>query len=250
MSSISLETLDFVFAVVAARADGPSEGPFPAAQDIIFGTAFAITDQLFLTAGHVVTNAASVGVPCLGRLAVGKELYERIEDFELFKGIDVGLVKCPGLAPQVLNVEFSRLAIFEEVKTVGFALGLDPQFHSYAPRGFAGHIVAGRQRFTHGDQPLIYELSFVPPKGMSGAPLMKAERPSVAGVVLGWEEVEIEDSSTKLGIAVTAEEFLRLESRLTGEPLSRLFGKEQLAPRARIKPVAERHADSETEPQS
>ena len=60
---------------------------------MIFGTAFAISDELFLTAAHVVQAAASVGDVALGQLTVpvGDSRYDVATDWELFEGIDVAV---------------------------------------------------------------------------------------------------------------------------------------------------------------
>jgi hypothetical protein len=62
-------------------------GPFPAARDVIFGTAFAISDE------HVVQAAASVGDVALGQLTVpvGDSRYDVATDWEVFEGIDVAV---------------------------------------------------------------------------------------------------------------------------------------------------------------
>lgn len=80
-------------AVVSAQRERSPDGPFPAARDVIFGTAFAISDELFLTAAHVVQAAASVGDVALGQLTVpvGDSRYDVATDWEVFEGIDVAV---------------------------------------------------------------------------------------------------------------------------------------------------------------
>lgn len=93
-------------------------------------------------------------------------------------------------------------------------------------RGFKGHIVT-RRRYFKGNtvgfrgtgQPTIYELSFVPPQGMSGAPLIsyvKGLGPQVHGVIFGWDTIRVNRLPTCIGIAVDSTELLRHQSRVVG----------------------------------
>lgn len=241
--SETVDALDLCYAVVSARKDREADGPFPAARNVIFGTAFAITDELFLTAGHVVEAATSVGDLALGRLGnpVSEGRFDVVAEYELFDGIDVALLRSPGVNPVKHELSFDRFPIFHDVQAVGFGLGLDPEYHSYVPRGFRGHIVSGHQLFGWRAQPFAYELSFVPPVGMSGAALSPAGYGTlVCGVIVGSQAVQIEGSTTRLGIAIAAEELLRIDSRLTGAKLARLFGREPLPGRELIGPLNQR----------
>jgi hypothetical protein len=247
MNALTTDSLALMFAVVSAKKERQRDGPFPAARDVIFGTAFAVSDDLFLTAGHVVEAAASVGDVALGRLTAPASdgLFEVAADWEVFHGVDLALIKCPGFSSTIYEMRFDRLPIFSEVQALGFAYGLDPEFHNYAPRGFLGHVVAGVQLLGWRTQPFAYELSFIPPKGLSGAALEpKGFGPfKASGVVVGARAVQIEGSTTRLGIAIAAEELLRLSSRIVGGPLARMFGRDQLPPRALIGTATQRLSD-------
>ena len=95
--------------------------------------------------------------------------------------------------------------------------------------------------FTRPTQPFGYELSFAPPAGLSGAPLVPATGiVRVSGVVNGTAEIAIEGSVTRLGIAVSTEELLRLDSRILGGPVAALFQRQPLPPRPAILPARER----------
>jgi hypothetical protein len=245
--TLTPDTLALMFAVVSAKKERQSDGPFPMARDVIFGTAFAITDDLFLTAGHVVEAAASVGDVSLGRLTVAASdgIFDVAADWEVFAGVDLALIKCSDLSPSIYQMHFDPLPIFKEVRALGFAYGLDPEYHNYAPRGFLGHVVAGAQLFGWRTQPLAYEVSFIPPKGLSGAALVPDGYGPLmaAGVVVGARTVQIEESTTHLGIAITAEELLRLSSRIVGGSLARVFARDPLPPRQLIGTARQRLAE-------
>ena len=190
MSATLVDPLELSLAVVAAKPGTPKNGhgPFPAARHMIFGTAFALAPDLFLTAGHVTLSAASAGDVALAQLGGSPDgsHFELVDECEVFDEIDVSMLRCKGFELPGLNMEFEKLPIFTEVRSIGFALGLDPQFHSYVPRGFAGQIVSGHQLFNWRGQPLVYELSFAPPMGMSGAALIPGSGPlRAAGIVIG-----------------------------------------------------------------
>ena len=51
-----VDSLSLSFAVISAKKGRLPDGTFPAARNVIFGTAFAITSELFLTAGHVANR--------------------------------------------------------------------------------------------------------------------------------------------------------------------------------------------------
>lgn len=238
-----VDALDLSFAVLAARKDRESTGPFPAARNVIFGTAFAVTSELFLTAAHVVQASLQAGDVALGKLGnpVGEGRIDVISDYEVFDGIDVALMRCPGFDPVIHELSFDRFPIFQDVQAVGFGLGLDPEYHSYAPRGFRGQIVSGHQLLGWRAQPLAYELSFVPPVGMSGAALVPVGYGAFAcGVIVGSQIVRIEGNTTRLGIAIASDELLRVKSRVTGDFLSRLFGREPLPQRELVGPASQR----------
>jgi hypothetical protein len=241
------DSLALMFAVLSANKDRQPDGPFPMARDVIFGTAFAIADDLFLTAGHVVEAAASVGDVSLGRFAISTAdgAFDVAADWEVFEGVDIALIKCPGFSPAIFQMHFGKLPIFSEVRAMGFANGLEPEYHSYAPRGYLGHVVAGLQQFRLRGQPFSYELSFVPPKGLSGAPLIPSGfGPSTAaGIVTSSQSVEVDGSATHVGVAIAAEELLRLSSRIIGGPVATMFGCDQVAARERIEAASVRLAE-------
>jgi hypothetical protein len=245
--AVVLNSLDLSYAVVSARRQRSPDGPFPAARDEIFGTAFAISEDLFLTAGHVVQAAAAVGHVALGHLTMPVEncRYDVATDSEVFEEVDLALIRCPDFNPVIHQVLFDPLAIFQEVRALGFALGLDPEFHNYVHRGFIGHVVSGSQLFGWRSQPLAYELSFVPPKGLSGAALVPDGYGGTvaSGIIVGSRRVQIDDDSTQLGIAIAAQELLRLESRMAGGSLASLFGRARLPARKLIGTVTQRLAE-------
>ena len=70
----------------------------------------------------------------------------------------------------MLPIDFGRLKMFDEVTAIGFPFSIDPERLTWICRGFKGHVVTSREMYHISAQPPGYELSFVPPPGLSGAP--------------------------------------------------------------------------------
>jgi hypothetical protein len=228
----AVNIFEVVLAVVAQRVT-TTKRPFPAAQNTIYGTAFAISESLYLTAGHVVRGALADGDLALAHVPVTrrvsgtrrKRVFALVEDHEIFFGIDVALLRCSEIHPIALSLDFERLPIFQEVRAGGVAPGPLPEYYDFGAREFKGHIVNAHRMVQWPTQPFVYDLSFVPPRGFSGAPVVRAlpSGPSVAGIVLGVTQ-DLEGSKTRLGLALAVEELLRVESRLTGGPFASFTG--------------------------
>lgn len=125
---------------------------------------------------------------------------------------------------------FDPLPWLEDVFALGFAFGFEPPV--YHLRAFKGHVVARRGLPILPGQPGGYEVSFVPPPGLSGAPLLAARAggaPVVVGMVLRHHVAEFRDRRMELGLALDIQELLTLESRIIGGNIAeRLFRRARL----------------------
>ena len=153
-----------------------------------------------------------------------------VKDSELFDDIDLALLHCPGLLAEILPVNFAALGFLVDVFAIGFAFGLEPPvFHL---RAFKGHVVNRRELTIVPGRPPGYEVSFVPPPGLSGAPLLTSlpgGLASVTGVILQHHTAEFRDRKMDLGLALDIEEILTLESRIVGGSIAeRLFRQPRL----------------------
>jgi hypothetical protein len=203
-----------------------------------------------LTAGHVVSsidrssgNAIIVGVQ-------GPDTYFQaayVTEAELI-GADLGLLKVDFVIPgsdrwfNRFRWADSPLDAFTRVRAVGYAYGMHrvEDRQSIVTRGFEGHIVSTLNEFkplgSAGGPFSVHELSFMAPRGLSGAPLLNASgKVTIHGVVIGNSETRMmvfrseervaEPTATAtveqyealtLGIAVAAGDVLSRESRLLG----------------------------------
>ena len=222
-----MNAFEVSMAVLAGRG---SEHAFDLAQGMFHGTAFCLAPRLFVTAAHVYRNARAAGTVALARLAPGRHHIDVVVDAEVFDAVDLALLRCRYLEAELLPCSFEPLPLLCDVACAGYPFGLEllpdepPMYHL---RAFKGYIVTRRALRQLKAAPPGYETSFVPPPGLSGAPLLVgAERNSaVAAVVLGHHRAECDDRIMEVGLAVDVEELLTLDSQIVGGSIAeRIFG--------------------------
>src|SRR5205814_363143 len=136
-------------------------------------TAFCLAPNLYLTAAHVYHEASAAGAAALARLTPGDTHANLVSDAEVFEDIDLALLQCPGLDAEVLPFTFAPLFFLTDVASFGFPFGLELAPPTSHLRAFKGYVVT-RRTLTHlRRRPPGYEVSFVPPVGLSGAPLIR-----------------------------------------------------------------------------
>lgn len=184
---------------------------------VFYGTAFCLAPNLFLTARHVFEAARSDGEVAVFRLTPGSFYGVSVQDSESYPDIELALMYCPGLGAEILPFNFSPLGFLDDVFAMGFAFGLEaPKFHL---RAFKGYIVNRRGFTDKPDTAPVYELSFLPPPGLSGAPLLTSLQGgtiAVVGMVLQHYTAEFQDGKMELGVALDIEELLTIDSRIVG----------------------------------
>ena len=205
------------------------------------GTAFALADEVFITALHVYRDARANGINvAIGQIMTQRKQVNLVTEADEFPDIDLVLLKCPGLHVRRLHFDFSPLDYLSEVAACGFAFGvtLSPDGrHTQILRSFKGHIVT-RRGLTELSSiaPAGYETSFVPPPGLSGAPLLTfGSKVSVRGVILREHIAEVPHAPERkmtLGTALDIEELLALESRITGGSVAeKIFSRNRIPSR-------------------
>jgi hypothetical protein len=191
---------------------------------LFYGTAFCLAPNLFLTAAHVFQSAQSDGEVTVFRLTPGNFQGVTVQDSEVFANIDLALLHCPGLQAEILPFNFTPLGYLDDVFAMGFPFGLEPPtFHL---RAFKGYIVNRRGLTALPDAAPAYELSFVPPPGLSGAPLLRflsGGSIAVKGMVLQHYTAEFRDRKMELGVALDVEELLAHDSRIVGGSIAEML---------------------------
>ena len=184
---------------------------------VFHGTAFSIAPDIFLTAAHVFRDAQGDGEVALARLTPGNLHAQTVSDFEIFDSIDLALLNCINLSAEILPFNFTPLNFLDDVFTMGYPFGFEPPV--YHLRAFKGYIVTHRSLTSLPGRPPGYELSFVPPPGLSGAPLLTLlpdGSPVIKGILLQHHTAEYRERRMELGIALDIEEILTLKSRIIG----------------------------------
>jgi hypothetical protein len=229
--------LDLHLGVVAVKRkpDGGLESPKP----VIYGTAFPVAPGVFITAGHVADDARADGM--IGLVHIGPEGGLRVSsvpDCEVFSGIDLAVMSCPdlsGLMP--LPLDFDRqLTLLAPAYAIGYPWSLDPEWVTVVPRGFRGHVVTRRETYQLPAQPPGYELSFLAPKGMSGAPLVSPIHGDHRCYGYIVQQTTVGDAV--FGVAVDISALLGVASNVMDiGPLASLFGRGPvpLPPRTDVK---------------
>src|SRR5262249_28734623 len=143
------------------------------------------------------------GEVALARLTPRGNEVALVQAFEFFDRIDVAIMACP-LRAEIAQFRFVPLDFLEECVCFGYPFGLEPP-RSYL-RAFKGHVVTRRTLTTLPGQPPGYELSLVPPPGLSGAPVLVGRPPAVAGMMLKHHTAEFRGRQMDLGIAIDIEE--------------------------------------------
>jgi hypothetical protein len=115
------------------------------------------------------------------------------------------------------------------VFAIGYAFGSElsgkeGEQHVYHLRAFKGHVVTRRGLTKLAGVPPGYEVSFVPPPGLSGAALLvqKGSNAAVVGVVQTHHTAELAGRRMDLGLAVDSEELLTIQSRILGGSIAEL----------------------------
>lgn len=227
-------------AVLAGTGD-ESDGLFNLHRGEFHGTAFCLAPNLFITASHVYEAAAGTGSVALGRLGPPGVHVQLVRDAETFPDVDLAIMLCPNLRAEVLPFSFEPLGWFADVFSIGYAFGSEiatneGEPHVYHLRAFKGHVVTRRGLTQLRGVPPGYEISFVPPPGLSGAPLfvLQGQNPAVVGVVLTHHTAELAGRRMELGLAVDSEELLTIESRIVGGSIAeKLFRRERVPQRNR-----------------
>ena len=218
----------------------------------ILGTCFAIGDNHFLTAAHVVRDFAGdrdrllvVGIYNPAGQFIGSEVVDS-ESFSL----DIALLQLKHPSAGTVS-HFQRfrwrsdtLPLLADVQTVGYAYGMQPkaQGKTILHRAFKGYLVSSPREYLPPSADMAfpaYELSFSAPRGLSGSPLFASTVPShICGVVIGNSESKmlvLDSSETvslgsaterveryeslSLGLAIRSDAVMELKSRLLGVTL-------------------------------
>src|SRR5882724_2705064 len=201
----------------------------------VYGTAFSIAGDCFVTAGHSIKNALSENdVLAVGFIDGESYLLAEALDHEVVEDLDTGIIKTIAHVARAKQHQWQLepLASLIDVGASGYPYALDTERNSIASRSFKGYVVS-RTRTPFLANPWGYELSFACPRGLSGSPLTTLDYfPLIAGIVVGNRSTEMNIFSDReiisadkeliveryealqLGIAIQGAELMSLHSRI------------------------------------
>jgi V8-like Glu-specific endopeptidase len=220
----------------------------------VYGTAFYIGNNLFLTAGHCLSKIEEgqflgVGYPQPPKTELGLVAFK---DCETFDEYDVALVETVRDVPHIEIQKWSLDVVtsLHDVWTAGYPHALDISDMGFvAQRAFKGHTVSHIpfKRLPKGGFVDAYELSFMTPKGISGAPVFSSDSTTIVAMILGMKqtgmEVCRESEATDdgkiaefvyyhqimyYGVAVTAQAIAKIHSKKLGRTIGEYLRQENL----------------------
>lgn len=225
---------DFVFPVFGGELDVnknfvPKE---------IYGAAFYINNDIFVTCGHTAKAAQQHELACLAHSdGLGNLQFQKVLDIEIFDANDSALLttSIPTAVPyKWLNTE---LAMLNNIASAGYPYGFNNGTSEVYVRSFKGYVVLVGFYNRFANKPPFYELSYHCPRGLSGAPLIYLHHNTmyVCGTVIGneitdmvvssFKEQSTEGNTTSVyekteslhrGIAMQSKSFFNLTSRILG----------------------------------
>lgn len=204
----------------------------------IFGTAFYIDNDFFITCAHTIESASEHNVVALGyQNEKGDLSFALVQDSEIFEDNDSGIVVASIERATTYPWLSQKLAMLNNVVSTGYAFGFDDKNSEILIRSFKGHITLVGYNHKFPKTPAHYELSYMCPRGISGAPLIYVHQnqPYICGFTIGneqtsmivWSSEDIEEETNSKtvyqreesfhrGIAMQSESFFELESKLLG----------------------------------
>lgn len=241
-----IQTYDIVFPVFGGELD--KDGYF--VPKSLYGTAFYIKNNFFVTCCHTIDNVRQHPIVALGFQNENNIVsYKSVVDSETFESNDSGILVCEIERAQSYKWLNQKLVMLNEVISTGFPFGFDSVNRQLYTRSFKGEISMIGNYHTFASKPPCYELSYMCPKGLSGAPLicLTDGQLVVCGMTIGNEITDVIVSSFReelqtpnkisvyekseafhRGIAMQTESFFGLNSKLLGGTFLEYLTKEKL----------------------
>jgi hypothetical protein len=234
---VKVSAFDYVFPVIGG--DRSNTRPGWTMLRNVFGTAFSLGGNTFLTAGHVIKAATAHESFDICLIEDGAWGARKIIRHEVLEDLDAGFFEANVPGAKALRWSDTELSMLDSVAAVGFPYALEITQAKLNVRAFRGEIVSTRTWDGLSAKPQIYELSFQCPRGLSGAPLwISGNPPAVVGFIIGNSIIEMiihsekEESldggkttiyekteSLRLGIAIQAQAILDRHSEILGTTL-------------------------------
>ena len=221
--------------------------------DNLYGTASYLGNRIFITAGHSILNAKESKYMGLAfrdnNNSKSGYTYNSIKDYEIFEDLDLALLRLDhdNFEATAEIWTLKQTEFLEDVFTIGYPFGYNSLEKELVVRGLKGHIVTRRHFHEFPNKPLIYELSFHCPRGVSGASLKNIETNHIKGFIIAnasteisvFKETEITQDAkertvyekvetTKYGVAITIANLIDKNSRILETTFRKYLKKQNL----------------------
>ena len=221
--------------------------------DNLYGTASYLGNRIFITAGHSISNAKESKYMGLAfrdnHNSKSGYTYISIKDYEIFEDLDLALLRLDDdnfeATAEIWTLK--QTEFLEDVFTIGYPFGYNSLEKELVVRGLKGHIVTRRHFHEFEKKPLIYELSFHCPRGVSGASVKNIETNHIKGFIIGnasteisvFKETEITQDekertvyekveTTKYGVAITIANLIDKNSKILNTTFRKYLKKQNL----------------------
>lgn len=159
---------DLVFPVFGGKIN--KDGNFEPVN--IFGTAFYLNNDFFLTCCHTIKNASSIGQIAIGyKNESGAVDFAIVNDFEEFETNDSGILHAHIPRAKAYNWLHQKLAMLNKTISIWYPYWFDSEKYEISIRAFKGYISLVWYNHDYFRSP-HYELSYPIPRGLSGGPLI------------------------------------------------------------------------------
>jgi len=243
---ISFKIYEYVFPLFGGKTKDGNFEPI-----ILCGTVSQISPFLFITAAHSIKSAKTYESCAIGLFSFNTKQfsYYDILDYEYHDGLDLGIITIyPNFVRDFADrfrISREPLSLLDDIFTIGYPHGLDLENGVLINRALKGYVVNHFSFRKLPKAPIVYELSFQCPVGISGAPLLRkndaTSEITVHGYIIGNSSTEIvtfshkeicvennkttileRSETTKFGIAIDSKELELIASEKFGD-LSFIF---------------------------
>lgn len=185
----------------------------------LWGTAFSIGSNIYMTARHVLESAQSTLDSSFAQhLAIGQPektgsdspewIFSTFTEYEKHDELDIAIFRVEDEFEHCYTPKWAERGqdLLSNVFALGYPYALDIQSRVINVRGIKGHIIGTGKHLFLGPAFQSYELSFLAPRGLSGAPLLTEEiPPRVCGLLIGNMHCDMEVFSERRVVGDTVE---------------------------------------------
>ncbi|MCJ7449411.1 MAG: hypothetical protein MUO72_17180 [Bacteroidales bacterium] len=181
---MTIDVHDYFFPIL-----GGTESEFDFKPTSVLGTASCLYKNKYVTAGHTIESTQDFDSSYMAFIEKQTEqiIYIPLQNAEIISDIDLAIFELPdNIESQSFKICKNTLEMLSDVLACGFPHGLDLQNKILRNRAFKGYVSNYGQFFQFPSRPNCYELSFMCPKGISGAPLLQFDKDLLQYIVYGY----------------------------------------------------------------